>query len=224
MVWKILRLHQLYTKDHDVMSQPYMQLFKASRWDDGSDIFVEEYIDFWIQTFKLPDSLSKVDLSSDPVFLKNKVKIKANHFFFKSYESQLFWTKMSDFTIYRYGNCTNTTAAEAEDEIYISVDFNYLRDSKGDYCHETIMCGENYISLRRVFKLKISNFKSTIQFIFFISTYERSSIDCAKNMRRIYKWALSEVNFSILLNWRSIKSWIGCRQQIDIRDGTTILQ
>ena len=72
------------------MSQPYMQLFKASRWDDGSDIFVEEYIDFWIQTFKLPDSLSKVDLSSDPVFLKNKVKIKANHFFFKSYESQLF--------------------------------------------------------------------------------------------------------------------------------------
>ena len=74
---------------------------------------------------------------------------------------------MSDFTIYRNGNCTNTTAAEAEDEIYISVDFEYLRDSNADYCQETIMCGENYISLRRVFKLKISNFKSTIQFIFF---------------------------------------------------------
>ena len=84
---------------------------------------------------------------------------------------------MSDFTIYRNGNCTNTTTAEAEDQIYISVDFDYLRDSKSDYCQETIMCGEHYISLRRVFKLKI----------FFISTYERSSTDCTKNMRRIYK-------------------------------------
>ena len=105
---------------------------------------------------------------------------------------------MSDFTIYRNGNCTNTTTAEAEDQIYISLDFDYLRDSNSDYCQETIICGENYISLRRVFKLKISNFKSTIQFIFFILTYEwLRSTDCAKNMRRIYKWALSEVNFSI---------------------------
>ena len=79
---------------------------------------------------------------------------------------------MSDFTIYRNGNCTNTTIAEDEDQIYISVDFDYLRDSNSDYCQETIICGENYISLRRVFKLKISNFKSTIQFIFFILTYE----------------------------------------------------
>ena len=46
---------------------------------------------------------------------------------------------MSDFTIYRNGNCTNTTTAEAEDQIYISVDFDYLRDSKSDYCQETII-------------------------------------------------------------------------------------
>ena len=118
---------------------------------------------------------------------------------------------MSDFTIYRNGNCTNTTTAEAEDQIYISVDFDYLRDSKSDYCQETIMCGENYISLRRVFKLNFNCWRSLISRVrsnssFFISTYERWSTDCAKNMRRIYKWALSEVNFSILIHWRPIVS------------------
>ena len=66
---------------------------------------------------------------------------------------------MSDFTIYRNGNCTNTTDAEAEDQMYISVDLEYLRDSNSEYCQETVMCGENYISLRQVFKLKIFNFK-----------------------------------------------------------------
>ena len=66
---------------------------------------------------------------------------------------------MSDFTIYRNGNCTNTTDAEAEDQMYISVDLEYLRDSNSEYCQETVMCGENYISLRQVLKLKIFNFK-----------------------------------------------------------------
>ena len=55
---------------------------------------------------------------------------------------------MSDFTIYRNGNCTNASAAEAEDQIFISVDLDYLRESTSDYCQETIMCGENFISLR----------------------------------------------------------------------------
>ena len=104
-----------------------------------------------------PDSLSKVDLSRLP----QKQGYDQGKTFSKSpFESQLISIKiMSDFTIYRNGNCTNTTDAEAEDQMYISVDLEYLRDSNSEYCQETVMCGENYISLRQVLKLKIFNFK-----------------------------------------------------------------
>ena len=141
------------------MSQPYRQLFKTSRWHGGSDIFCWG-IYFWIQTFyplgyDIPYILIVCQMSTSqatPSSSKTRLKSKQIIFFKLPFESQLFLTKMSDFTIYRNGNCTNTTSAEAEDQIYISVDFDYLRDSESDYCQETIICGENYISLRRFFK------------------------------------------------------------------------
>ena len=116
----------------------------------------------FFQTFKLPFGkwytpyiLIVCQMSTSqatPSSSKTRLKSKQIIFFKLPFESQLFLTKMSDFTIYRNGNCTNTTSAEAEDQIYISVDFDYLRDSESDYCQETIICGENYISLRRFFK------------------------------------------------------------------------
>ena len=64
---------------------------------------------------------------------------------------------MSDFSIYRNGNCTIASTAEAVEEIHIAVDLKYLRESNSKngsiYCEETITCGENYVALRQVLLL-----------------------------------------------------------------------
>ena len=64
---------------------------------------------------------------------------------------------MSDFSIYRNGNCTITSTAEAVEEIHIAVDLEHLRESNSKngsiYCEETITCGENYVALRQVLLL-----------------------------------------------------------------------
>ena len=64
---------------------------------------------------------------------------------------------MSDFSIYRNGNCTITSTAEAIEEIPIAVDLEHLRESNSKngsiYCEETITCGENYVALRQVLLL-----------------------------------------------------------------------
>ena len=61
---------------------------------------------------------------------------------------------MTDYTIYRNGNCTVIGTSDADEEIYIAVDLDHLRESNlndsESYCHETITCGTNYVSLRKV--------------------------------------------------------------------------
>ena len=66
---------------------------------------------------------------------------------------------MTDYTIYRNGNCTVIGTSDADEEIYIQVDLDHLRDPNlndtESYCQETITCGTNYVSLRQVLKLRV---------------------------------------------------------------------
>ena len=59
---------------------------------------------------------------------------------------------MSEFMIHKNGNCSLLTDDEAKDEIEIELDLDYLKmmnlDSLHRTCQETILCGDNYVSLR----------------------------------------------------------------------------
>ena len=108
--------------------------------------------------------------------------------------------------MYRNGNCTIIGTSDAAEEIYIPVDLDHLRESNLNdteiYCHETINCGTNYVSLREVLK------KSLLLGYFCWSPWaeiERSEVIVyALNLHRI---KIADSYDNMQLNFESVLIW-----------------